>query len=524
MTAGGRSPNAVSTGRAAEPGRPELRGRAGPGRRARPAFDRQWRIAGLPVARARARLRRRLASWSVERRERPVGVEPGLADGQRRADRRPSRTIRSQPAVVDRRPPRGDGPRPRRRARRTGRPGRGRRPTIGVPARDEDPLDPGQPRAADRRGRRPRAKRSAWRCPWLSTRRNGRRASPSRRLRPLGRPRSRGAGTADAGAVSVPGLARVGAPAELVEERRTAVAVGSVGVGVAELGEHPRRRPGHERGRPPDAISRHASTRSPRTAPSRRPAPSSPALAALARTHGCSASTSLFAAADEVPQHRPAPRGGGSASRRSRYPARGRPPSAPPSDESGPPARGRPGAVEVAAGHRHRPVDEVAEVVGEIGVVAPDERVPAHVGVTVERDLAQRDVPGAVGPERRDDRVRVDEVAAALAHLLAAGREQPAVDPDPARRLEAGAPQHGRPVDRVEPGDVLADHVEVGRPPPGERVRVVGEAGPGDVVDQRVVPDVDRAGLRVPAAVLALRRSRRSRRSGTGSPSRRRRG
>ena len=36
--------------------------------------------------------------------------------------------------------------------------------------------------------------------------------------------------------------------------------------------------------------------------------------------------------------------------------------------------------------------------------------------------------------------------------------------------------------------------------------RVVGEPGAGDVVDQRVVPDVDLARLRVPRAVLALRR------------------
>ena len=37
-------------------------------------------------------------------------------------------------------------------------------------------------------------------------------------------------------------------------------------------------------------------------------------------------------------------------------------------------------------------------------------------------------------------------------------------------------------------------------------VQVVREARPGDVVDQRVVPDVDRARLRVPGPVLALRR------------------
>src|SRR5689334_23634173 len=50
---------------------------------------------------------------------------------------------------------------------------------------------------------------------------------------------------------------------------------------------------------------------------------------------------------------------------------------------------GGPLAVEIAIGHRDRPVDEVAEVVGEVGVVAADERIPAHLGIAIERDLAQ---------------------------------------------------------------------------------------------------------------------------------------
>ena len=168
-------------------------------------------------------------------------------------------------------------------------------------------------------------------------------------------------------------------------------------------------------------------------------------------------------------------------------------------------ARRGPLPAEVAVDHRHGAVDEVPEVVGEVRVVAPAERVPADLGVTVEGDLAQGRVARAVGAERGHDRLRLEEVAEALAHPLAARHEQPAVDPDVLRRLDPGRPQHGRPVDRVEAGDVLADDVQVGRPPALERLEVVGVAGPGDVVDQGVVPDVDRARLRVPRAVLALR-------------------
>ncbi len=58
-------------------------------------------------------------------------------------------------------------------------------------------------------------------------------------------------------------------------------------------------------------------------------------------------------------------------------------------------------------------------------------------------------------------------------------------------------------IDGVQAVDVLADDVQVSRPPVVEHRRIVGEAGPGDVVDERVVPDVDRARGRVPAAVVA---------------------
>ena len=62
---------------------------------------------------------------------------------------------------------------------------------------------------------------------------------------------------------------------------------------------------------------------------------------------------------------------------------------------------------------------------------------------------------------------------------------------DPLRHRYPGRDQHGRPVQAVEPRDVLADHVEVGGPPALEH-RVVGPiSDTGGVVDQRVAPDVN---------------------------------
>ena len=96
----------------------------------------------------------------------------------------------------------------------------------------------------------------------------------------------------------------------------------------------------------------------------------------------------------------------------------------------------RPLAVEIPVGHGHAAVDQVAQVVGEVGVVAAHEAVPGHVGVLVEGDLAQRHVARAVPAERRHHVAGLQEVAAALAHPLALG-QQPAVDPDAAAAAAA---------------------------------------------------------------------------------------
>ena len=62
---------------------------------------------------------------------------------------------------------------------------------------------------------------------------------------------------------------------------------------------------------------------------------------------------------------------------------------------------------------------------------------------------------------------------------------------DAARHLDAGRHQERRPIDRVEAHDVLADHVQIGRPVALElRAVGVGKAGRGDVVGQRVDPHI----------------------------------
>ncbi len=63
------------------------------------------------------------------------------------------------------------------------------------------------------------------------------------------------------------------------------------------------------------------------------------------------------------------------------------------------------------------------------------------------------------------------------------------MDDDLARQGQLRRHQERRPVDRVEARDVLADHMRVGGPEFRPRA-VVGKAGRGDVIGQRVDPDV----------------------------------
>ena len=58
------------------------------------------------------------------------------------------------------------------------------------------------------------------------------------------------------------------------------------------------------------------------------------------------------------------------------------------------------------------------------------------------------------------------------------------------RQGQVGRHQEGRPVDRVESDDVLADQMHVGRPEPSEFAVLVGIADPGHVGRQRIDPDV----------------------------------
>ena len=146
-------------------------------------------------------------------------------------------------------------------------------------------------------------------------------------------------------------------------------------------------------------------------------------------------------------------------------------------------------AVQMAIDQGERPRQQVAQVVGQVGVVAFDQPGLAGVAVVAVRQDAQQIVADRVGPVAVGELEGVEHVAERLAHLAAVGTGQVAADQDALRQRQAGRLEHGRPEHGVLAQDVLADQVPGARP---ERAvaRVVRVAERGDVVDQRVAPDV----------------------------------
>ena len=105
----------------------------------------------------------------------------------------------------------------------------------------------------------------------------------------------------------------------------------------------------------------------------------------------------------------------------------------------------------------------------------------------------QHIVTHRVHAEQAHQIVRVDHIAERLGHLALA-HQQPRVAEHLLGQGLAQRHQEDRPVNRVETDDVLADQVHVRRPEAlvvlvMVAVRII--AAEGDIVGQRVQPDVD---------------------------------
>ena len=148
------------------------------------------------------------------------------------------------------------------------------------------------------------------------------------------------------------------------------------------------------------------------------------------------------------------------------------------------------GAAEVLLAHGDGTAQQVAEVVGKVAVDAVDEGFVGEHTVVAEGDLAEQEVADGVHAVAVAEDDGVNDVADGLGHL-AAVHQQPAVAEDALGQRQIEGHQHGGPEDGVEAEDLLAHHVQVGRPElVVVAVLLVAVAQRGDIVAQRIDPDV----------------------------------
>ena len=149
-------------------------------------------------------------------------------------------------------------------------------------------------------------------------------------------------------------------------------------------------------------------------------------------------------------------------------------------------------AIAVLADHGDDAVDEIAEVIGELGVIPLVHGLVRDAAVTTEAHVAQQVEAKRVDAIGLDHGERIEHVADRLRHLRVAHR-QVAVDHQPLRQRIARAQQHGRPDDGVELEDVLGQQLPARRPVAAgqilARARIRERRG---VVEQRVKPHVTR--------------------------------
>ncbi len=147
-------------------------------------------------------------------------------------------------------------------------------------------------------------------------------------------------------------------------------------------------------------------------------------------------------------------------------------------------------AAEILLHHAGGAADQVAQLVGKVGVDGADEQFVGEVAVRAEGERPQQEEPQRVHAEHLGQGVGIDHVALGLGHLAAVD-DQPAVTVDVLGQGQTHAHEHGGPDDAVEADDLLAHDVIVGGPVLVKVViAVVVQAQGGAVVEQRVHPHV----------------------------------
>ena len=144
--------------------------------------------------------------------------------------------------------------------------------------------------------------------------------------------------------------------------------------------------------------------------------------------------------------------------------------------------------VEVFAAHPDEAVEEVAQIIPQIGVDPVDQCPLAEVAVPAEGDFPEHEVAEILQSVRIGDLFGVDDVPFGLGHFLTVAGP-PAMSGDVFGQGHVKAHEKRWPVDRMEAKDVLADQVYPSRPILHEAL-VSAVAQSREVIHQGIEPDI----------------------------------
>ena len=118
----------------------------------------------------------------------------------------------------------------------------------------------------------------------------------------------------------------------------------------------------------------------------------------------------------------------------------------------------------VAARHADRAINQIAEVVGQVGIVARLETLFVEVGVLTCRDVTHEVIAQSFRAVAVGQRIGIDHIARAFAHL-GATEVPPAMNQELRHDLKARRLEHDRPVNSVRRNqNIFADDLHVAGP------------------------------------------------------------
>lgn len=120
-------------------------------------------------------------------------------------------------------------------------------------------------------------------------------------------------------------------------------------------------------------------------------------------------------------------------------------------------------AAVVLVHHGQGSVEQVAQVVGQVGINAGDEAITAEVAVLSQLDIIQEIVTDGIGAEFAEQRNGINDIALRLGHLFAVHNE-PAMSINLFRQFDAKAHEHDGPDNGMETDDFLPYQMDISRP------------------------------------------------------------